>query len=209
MAWVIALALLGAVVLVLVFVPLRLRLSLQGQGDPSGAWALAGGVQMGPVSLSGAAAHGVSPRGQLHVFGKRVLQLPRNEEPAKAKRAQESAEEEKKSDGVYARLSRRIDPLELALFVVNERKRVKLGHLDLELDYSFEDVALTGKILGAVYALSGMFPGRVRIQQNVSWESVDRARGAMTSELELWPGLAVLDAAGFLLQKLGPKRLRA
>jgi hypothetical protein len=97
----------------------------------------------------------------------------------------------------------------MALFVVRERKRVRLDHLDVELDYSFEDVALTGKIMGIVYAFSGMFPGKVRISQNVSWDAVDRARGALSSELELWPGLAVLDVAAFVLRQVAPKRLRA
>jgi hypothetical protein len=205
LAWIALAVLLIGVVLVLL--PLRLHLSLQGRGDPSGSWMLAGGGQLGPLALSGLGAQGVTPTAQLHLFGKQIWQRPllellktKEEEPEQERGAVKSVR------GGYARLSRWFDPLDLALFIVRERRRVWVELLEVDLEYSFEDVALTGKVLGAVYMVSGVLPPPIVIRQTPSWESLDQAQVALVGKIRIRPGLFVLDSAIYVVTNLRIRR---
>jgi len=197
---------------VLFCIPVRLRVRLQGQGEPNGVWALAGGAELGPVALSGLAAHGMGPSVQLYAFGKRIWQralggAADDHEAAAAKPSNTQALRKARArmNAGYERLRRWFDPLDLLLFVTTERKRVLFGFIEIDLHYSFEDVALTGKIMGLVFVLSGALPA-VTVRQNVSWESIDRARAALTGEIKVWPGLLLVDTLCFVLRNVRRRR---
>lgn len=205
LAWIALAVLLIGVLLVLL--PVRLQLSMQGRGDPSGNWMLAGGGQIGPLALSGVGAQGLSPTAQLHLFGKQVWQRPLLE-PPKTKKEEPERERGavKSARSAYARLSRWLDPLDLGLFVVRERRRVRVELLEVDLEYSFEDVALTGKVLGAVYMVSGLLPPPIVIRQTPSWESLDQAQVALVGKIRIRPGLVVLDSAIYVVKNLRIRR---
>ena len=215
--WIVTLALLVGILLLLVLVPLTLRVSVQGRGDPTGSWALAGGGQLGPLAISGVAARGVTATVQVHVFGRRLWQRRLRELAASKQKASDDEEgalarAEREVDelrGRYARLERFFDPVDLLAYGVGELRRVRFEQLDVELGYSFQDVALTGKVMAAIYVLNGALPPRVVIRQNVSWESVDQAELQAAGAIKLWPGLLVLDTFWYVLKNVRLRRRKA
>ena len=70
----------------------------------------------------------------------------------------------------------------------------------IDLDYDFADIALTGKLLGAIYAFSPLLPQNVVIRQHPGWEFKDRASVAGWGSIRIWPGLLVVDAAWFVIR---------
>jgi len=216
--WLIAALVLVAAALVLLALPIRVRLRLQGKGEPNGFWALAGGAQVGPAAASGVAAQGVEPLAQLHVFGrklweKKLLELlardPDEDEDEKRSLRQRGEQAISKLSDRYRALERRLDPVELLFFVVRERRRIRIETLVIELEYSFVDIALTGKLLGAIYAFSAVLPDPVVVRQTPSWESVDRVSFAGSGCIKVWPGLLLVDSAWFLIRNVRVRRRSA
>ncbi len=208
--WIVVVALAAVAVVVLVLLPLRIQLRLQGRGDPSGEWALAGALKTGPLLVTGVAARGVPARAEAALFGRTVWSAkpsedePETEEPEseleRAQRGLSSARDR------YRRVERWLSPEDMLAFALRERRRIELEGVEADLDYSFEDVILTGKLLGAVYALNGALPDHVLIRQTVSWESVDRAEFAATGKIRVWPGLLLVDTVVFVVRHLKLRR---
>jgi hypothetical protein len=199
-----AVAALGALA---VRLPVRLQLRAEGRGDPSGAWALAGGIRLGPLSLSALAARGVPASLQLHLLSQRIyrreldqLLPPRPARPPgfglPALRAG------------WHRLDRWLDPPALAAFLLGEHKHVTIAALRIELDYSFADIAFTGKLYGALCALSGLLPPPVVLRQRPRWDTIDRGAAAVAGELRVWPGRLLVDTACYLIKHLKWRRPR-
>ncbi len=205
LAWIAIAVLLIGVLLVLL--PVRLHLSLQGRGDPSGTWMLAGGGQLGPLALSGVGARGVTPTAQLHLFGKQIWQRkllePAEKKETKSERERGTVESARAR---YAKLERWLDPVDLAWFIVSEHRRVRVELFEIDLAYSFEDVALTGKVLGAFYMIGGMLPPPFVIRQTPSWESEDQAEVALVGKIRIRPGLVVLDSTIYVIRNLRIRR---
>ncbi|MBK7582183.1 MAG: hypothetical protein IPI67_18500 [Myxococcales bacterium] len=200
----------------LFFLPLRVRFSLQGRGEPNGFWALAGGAQLGPVATSGVMAQGVEAQLSVHVFGKRLwgkklaeLASPRAEDNVTDDREAEATGALERARARYAHLERWLDPVDLFLFVTRERRRVELGPTQLDLEYGFRDITLTGKLLGAIYAFAPLLPDAIVIRQYPSWESVDRGSVAGSGSVRLWPGLLFVDAAWYLIRNVKIRQPRA
>jgi hypothetical protein len=211
--WIVFLAALVGIGIFLVLMPVRLRLELQGRGDPDGNWALAGGGQLGPLAVSGVAARGITAVAQMHVFGRRIWQRPvrelvqakpadRKQEPERAEPLERARAELRAMGRRYAQLERWLDPLDLLLYAAGEQRRIRIERIDLDLGYSFEDVALTGKVMAAVYVLNGALPPRFVVRQRVSWESQDRAELAFCGRIKLWPGLLLIDTAVYVLRNV-------
>ena len=200
--WLIALGIVVLLLVALVFLPLRLGLSLRARGDPSGAWAAAGGGQIGPLALSGVAAQGVSPRVSAHVFGKKLWERDLAALGEK-KTPRETAESAKRS---YDKLERWFDPLELVLFLVQERRRIRIEIFEVDVTYSFQDIALTGKTLAALYVLGGTLPAPIVIRPKPSWEAEDRADLALSGKIRVWPGLVLVDTTWFVLRRVKLRR---
>lgn len=212
--WLIALVVALALVAALLFVPIRIRFSLRGRGDPSGAWAVAGGAQLGPLALSAVAARGVPAAVAAHVFGKKLWERTLSELGKREPKADEADDEQPKTSALdgykrrYDRLERWFDPLDLMLFLTEERRRIRVEQLDLDVVYSFEDVALTGKVLAALYVLAGILPPPISIRPRPTWESVDRADLALAGSIRVWPGLLLVDSAWFVVRRAKLRKRR-
>jgi hypothetical protein len=193
---IIVVGVLVALTLLALLVPAKLVLSAQGRGDPSGAWALAGAAQLGPFVASGVGARGVTPRVEVRLFGRKLWAEQLGERKKQERPARPGARER------YARLERWLDPESVAWWLLDERRRFRVDQLVLDLRYSFQDVALTGKMMGAVYVLSGLLPPPIELRQEVSWESVDRASLALDGRVKLRPGLILVDSALFVLRNV-------
>lgn len=188
------------------FVPMRMRMRLQGRGDPSGAWALASAFQVGPLIASSVGARGVEPRLEVRVFGRAVYRRTLGE--LLSKKEPEPGDDEPvplatRVDRTIDRVSRahRRLPAENVLgFLIRERRRVRIEILEVDLDYSFADVVTTGKLLGAIYAVSALFPPQIVIRQHPSWEFEDRGQIAVSGTIVLWPGLVFVDSLLFLVR---------
>ena len=191
MEWWVVLLLAIAVAIGLLLVPLNLNFSLEARGEPSGFWAVAGGLQCGPLSVTGVVASEVKARSELRVFGRRVKTLH-----SKA----EGKELASKAAAGYRSANERFDLLSWAVWVLGEQKRLRLLRLDLTLTYSFANVMLTGQLLAATSMLSGVLPAPVRIISQPSWELVDKASAALDARIRIWPGLFLLDALRFRLK---------
>ena len=205
--WILALILtLVCALIAALLLPFRVHLSAQGRGDPSGAWAVAGGAQLGPVILSAVAGRGVGPKLELRLFRRVIWQKRPAEAHAAASTGGAPGRGERASrrslSADYSRLARWFDPVELGLFLVRERRRIRVEQLELEVAYSFEDPTLTGKLMGAIYMLSGVLPSEVVLRQAVSWEFVDRGSFSLAGRVVVFPGLLLVDTALFVLRNV-------
>jgi hypothetical protein len=199
-----------ALVVVALLVPVRVRLNLQGKGEPNGTWVLAGGTKVGPAALSGVAARGIEPRFQLHVLSRKLWERTLSQLlEKKAEAGQERATGKETLDELtrrYRAVERRFDPVELVLFVGRERRRIRIERLEVDVEYSFVDIALTGKVLAAIYALSPLLPPPIVVRQTPAWEFVDRARFSAAGSIKVWPGLLVVDSAWFFIRNVRVRR---
>lgn len=210
MSTVLIVALVAALVGVgLLLLPLRVRFSLQARGEPNGFWALAGGAQLGPVAASGIAAKGVPAELAVHVFGKRLWRKRLAELGARPEQAEQAEAEPERRPGLaerYRKLERWLDPVDLFFFLVSERRRIRLEPTVVDLEYGFADIALTGKLLGAIYAITPLLPAPLLVRQAPSWESLDRASLAGSGSIRFWPGLLIVDAAWYLIRNAKIRR---
>ncbi|MBE7480735.1 MAG: DUF2953 domain-containing protein [Polyangiaceae bacterium] len=192
----------------LVLLPLTLHFSLQARGEPNGFWALGGGVQLGPFAGSGVAAKGVPAQLALHAFGRKLWSRKLGELGAERAEPEEPAEPPAKTKlrERFAKLERWFDPVDLFFFLVHERRRIELLPTIVDLEYGFRDIATTGKLLGAIYAISPLLPAPILVRQSPSWESLDRASLASSGAIRLWPGLLVVDAAWYLIRNVKVRR---
>ncbi len=165
---------------------------------------MGGGGRLGPFAVSAVAARGIAPRVQLHVLGRAVWR--------RTLAPQRAGEQEAEGSGLraqwqqlqarHARFTRWLDPAQALGFVLAERRRAHVERLGAHLEYSFADIATTGKLMGAIYALSGVLPPPARLTQVVSWEAEDRASLKLAASARVWPLLVLLDALWFALRNL-------
>ena len=209
-------ALAGLVVLALM--PLTLSCNLQGKAEPSGAWAVAVGLGCGPLALSAIAAAGVKPFLTCHLFGKQIARFPisRWVRRTRARPAPSAPELEAEKAPALTRIERHIggwfsglDPLETLLSWWQKERIVQVRSLVIDVDYSFRDVALTGRILAGLYMVSAILPDVCQIHQTPSWESEDRLALGVDARFKIWPGRLVLDVARFVLKQRAQARHRA
>jgi hypothetical protein len=203
----------AALVLALVW-PVRLSMSGQAHGEPDGSWAAAAGAQFGPVAVAIVSARKILPIVTVHVFGREVVRkmLGRSQtEPPVATEAasqelepeptDESAESsENREFWLWRRFKQRVDWVDVAAQLLTERRRFRIGTLDIQVGYSFRDVALTGKVVGALYMLSAVLPRRIRLRHTPRWEFVDRWDFTSDGYLQLRVGLLVCDALWYMLK---------
>lgn len=188
--WLLGLALVVVAAVALLVLPVKVVVSLQARGEPDGGYAIAGGGQVGPFATTFVMARQVPVQLDVRVFGRRLLQRQR---PAKALKEAASGE-------LSGWLKRRLDPVDVALFLLDERRRIALDRLDIDIDYSFKNVALTGQLLAALCALSAVLPPRVQLHQHPSWDLAGRATLSLDGRLRVWPGLFIIDTLRFLRQ---------
>jgi len=209
--------LLGLFGLLAYWLPVALSSNLQARADPSGSWALAVGVGVGPIAFSAIAAHGVPPFLTCHLWGRQLARLPlsrwlRNRPKKPAPEASEPREKSvalTRFERAIGRFLHNLDVLD-TLLVWWEKKRVfEVRSLELDVEYSFRDVALTGQILAGLCMLSGVLPERYVINQQPGWDSEDRLALAADGRFRIWPVRLVVDVLGFVLKQSSAARRTA
>jgi hypothetical protein len=215
--WLLAsVALLALLSLLALFLPVSLSSSLQGRAEPSGGWAVALGLGLGPIALSAIAAAGVAPFVTCHVFGRQLARLPLSRWLRGAHKV-DSAEQKpamrpatwSRVEQSLARFFRSLDPLEMVLSWWEKERIFQVRSLVVDVEYSFRDVALTGRILAGLYVLSAVLPEHWQINQTPSWESEDRLTLAADGRFRIWPGRLLIDLAGFVLKQRSRARQSA
>jgi len=208
---------LGLFGLLAYWLPLSLSSNLQARAEPSGNWVLALGIGIGPVAFSAIAAHGVKPFLTCHLFGKQLVRLPLSRwlhrSPKEPK--PESVEPRAKRldltriERAVGRFFQTVDPLE-AFGTWWEKKRVfEVRSLELDVRYSFRDVALTGQILAGLCVLSGVLPERYVITHTPGWDTEDSLALAADGRFRIWPVRLAVDVLGFVLKQRSAARRSA
>jgi hypothetical protein len=183
------------VVIALLLYPYRLAANGELRGEPDGSWAGAGGLELGPVAVTGAAARGVPPFFQIHVFGLRVRSGPITSSAGEAPKVRRAP-------------SRYIDPYDLTVTVLRSVERLKPVTLDVGLRYSFRNVVLTGRVSGALHALSALLPSGVRLSQEPGWDAVDRFAISFIGAARVSPALFLYDGVCYILRMWRKERAR-
>lgn len=172
----------------------EIRLHVQGRGRPDGAWALAGALQVGPLVTSFVQAAEVPARVTLRILGKDRKIWPRGKVEQPTERKSESqAQTPKDLAGLAAKV------MDWLLFLITERRRIQVKKLDLDLSYGFSNVALTGKVAAALYALSGVLPAPIRLQHHPAWVAEDRAEFSGVGSVKVFLLALLWDTAKFML----------
>ena len=207
---------LGLLALLAYRLPISLSSSLHARAEPSGSWAVALGFGIGPLALSAIAAQGVEPFLTCHLFGKQVLRLPLSRWLRRPLEKRDPPELEPAKRGGSSRVERAIarffqnlDPLDLLLSWWEKERVFEVRSLELDVEYSFCDVALTGQILAGLYVLSGVLPDRYSINQIPCWASEDRVALAADGRFRIWPVRLLVDVLGFVLKQSSAARRSA
>ncbi len=193
--------------------------NLQGRADPSGSWAIAWGIALGPLALTTLAAPQVKPFLSCHLFGKQLARVPLSRFLERKKQSLEGdvqATNAESRPGLEAAQQKRgssflqnLDPLEAVLSWWESERVLALDSLIVDVTYSFRDIALTGRILAAIYVLSAVLPEGYEVRQTPDWESVDRGTLEAEAKLRFWPGRLVVWAVGFVLKQRAEARANA
>lgn len=199
------------------WLPVSLSSNLQARAEPSGAWALALGVGIGPIAFGAIAAHGVEPFLTCHLFGKQVVRLPLSRWLRRSPPKPEPTQTEPQAkplnltriERAIGRFFAKLDLLE-ALGMWWEKERVfEVRSLELDVQYSFRDVALTGQILAGLCVLSGVLPERYVLNHRPGWDCEDRLALAADGRFRIWPVRLVVNVLGFVLKQRSAARRAA
>jgi hypothetical protein len=195
-----ALAVAGLVALALAVLalPWRLTVALSARGVADGGWALAGGAQLAGLAATYSRARGVPGALGLHLLGRRVLPRPRKALPPAAPppRAREGG------------LPRWIDPIDLALFVLDERRRVAVRELDARVRLGLQDVALAGQLSGMLAILSALAAPLGRLRHEVDWSGDESLEASVSATLRFTPALLLWDTSRFVARSMRGRRRR-
>ncbi|HXK17157.1 MAG TPA: hypothetical protein VNG33_05130 [Polyangiaceae bacterium] len=202
MAWLPWLGVLGGLLLLALAIcywPLRFELSGRARGEADGSWMVAGGVSLAAVSLAFVGARGVPLQLSFLLFGRKLAwkahwgkQLVR---PV-PKRVQAASR----------RAWARVDPLGLALKLLDERRHARLRYLVLDLAYGFRDPLLTGRLVGAISALSAVLPAPIEIRQAPRWDFEDGWQIGVDGRAVVRPWLMLLDILAYVVRQSGHER---
>lgn len=167
---------------------LHFHFHTQGRAAPDGSWAVAGAVEIGPAVISFVQASQTPAVVTLKLFGlkRRWGVGQRLGQPSKP---------------WLTRRLKQANGLDWSLFLAKEKQRFRLQNLALELEYGFADVALTGKIAGAMYALSGVLPAPVQLVHRPCWRAEDRAEFEGGGAVDVFLLAILWDVAKFVLTR--------
>ena len=153
--------------LVAFFWPYRIDLNVQAKGEPDGGWLIAGGVSVTLFALSGVVGRGLPATLQLHAgrfrlwkgegFGQSEKESPNREDLVSG----------------YRRFSSWFEVASLPKLGWRLIRRMRILQLDCEIDYSFEDVALTGKLLAGFCLLSAVLPPPIHFRHQPDFAAAD------------------------------------
>ena len=191
--WVLLLASALCLALLLVLAAFELEFDAQGFGEASGAWAAAFGVTLAGVLVSGVWARQQPLKVDVRVFGRKVA-LPR------AGRRRKRKPKDGATEPVRARRRLPLDLTQAIELCVQELGRIEVTRVDAAVTYGFRDIALTGRLAGALYALSGVLPPTVHFNQTVHWDGAERWEAKAAGRIALWPGRVLFDVVWFMLR---------
>lgn len=196
--WLVLLGCGALLALIALFAALRIELDARAFGEASGAWASAFGLASGPCAVSGVCGRGVPLALELHLFGRRFpVKWRRRSVP---KGAAASSEKAQPSEPLSARVERFLDsPLELDMLRRGLRL-VELDRLAVDAAYGFRDIALTGRVAGVLYAISGALPEKVELTHRPSWDGSERWELSANGRFSLYPALVLLTVLWYMLR---------
>jgi hypothetical protein len=181
--------------LIAALLPWRLSIALSARGTPDGAWALAGGAQFAGVAATYTRARGVPASVGVRFLGVRVL--PQRRAPRAPRRAP------------WRRLAGWIDPLDVALFLVDEARHVTIRDLDATVRLGLSDVALAGEISGVLSVLSGLAAPFGRLRHEIDWSGREALEASVSASVCFAPALLLWDTGRFAARSLARRRRRA
>ncbi|HVY27291.1 MAG TPA: hypothetical protein VHB79_12115 [Polyangiaceae bacterium] len=192
--WLGALLALALLLLAFAWWPLRLDISGRARGEADGRWVVAAGCSLSGLSIALVWARGIKPQISVQLFGKKLSWKP-------SWRQQLARPVPKRVKEASGRAWARVDPLGLALKVVEERRHVRLRYLVLDLVYGFRDPLLTGRLVGALSVLSAVLPHPIEIRQAPRWDFEDGWEISLDGRAIVRPWLALLDIAGYVVRQ--------
>ena len=194
--WLVALvAALLLVGLAFAYFPLRLDVSGKARGEADGSWVVGGGVSLAAVSVALVWARGVSPQLSFLVFGKK-LEIKANWGTRMTRPVPERVK------AASRRAFRRVDPLGLALKLLEERRHLRVRYFVLDLAYGFRDPVLTGQLVGAISALSAVLPRPIEVRQAPRWDFEDGWEVSIDGRAVVKPWLMLLDTGVYVVRRM-------
>ncbi len=193
--WLVALALSLSLLLVVMLYPLRLDVSGRARGLADGSWAVGGGASLLGISVALSWARGAAPRVSVVVLGHKLKLEPRR---AKPKPEPEPQREKRPARGRW----RRVDPVGLALKLLDERKHLRVRYLLLDLSYGFRDPLLTGRLVGAIAALAAVLPQPIEVRQAPRWDFEDGWEAVLDGRVIVRPWLIALDTGAYVARHM-------
>jgi hypothetical protein len=203
MAWVVgALPWLGALAMAVglcvlfCYWPLRFDVNGRARGEADGSWVVAGGASIAFVALAFVGARGLRLQLNVLLFGHKLgVRLPRlGQRLSKPVPAPVKA--------MSRRAWGRVDPLGLALQLLEERRHLKLRYLVLDLAYGFRDPLLTGRLAGAISVLSAVLPESVELRHRPRWDFEDGWEVALDGRAFVRPWLMLLETAAYVVRRM-------
>ena len=178
--------------------PLRLEASLRARGTADGGWVVAGGLSLPATSVALVWGRGVSPQVSFLLLGRKLSWKPHWSR-------QLARPVPKRVKAASRRAWARVDPLNLALKVLEERRHLRLRYLVVDLVYGFRDPLLTGRLVGALSMLSAVLPARVELRQSPRWDFEDGWEVTLDGCVILKPWLMLLDVAAYVVRQMGSR----
>jgi hypothetical protein len=200
--WAVLVASGGAFGLLALFSALRIEIEARGQGAASGAWIVAGGVAVGPLAIAAVARARTPVHVEFRVFGRKLPPFARRLRRPRAPSSEDVAPQTEPAAPSEPRRARfRLGVLDVVELVAREWRRLELERFDLDLGYGFQDIVLTGKLAGALYALSGALPAPIRVTQRPRFDGADRWELSLAGALRISLGLVLLELVWYILGK--------
>jgi len=185
----------GCLFTLMCYWPLRLDLSLRARGTADGGWVVAGGLSLPLTSVAFVWGRGLSPQLSFLLLGRKLSWHPRWSQRL-------ARPVPKRVKAASRRAWSRVDPLNLSLKLLEERRHLRLRYLVVDLAFGFRDPLLTGRLVGALSVLSAVLPASVELRQAPRWDFEDGWDVTVDGRAILKPWLMVLDVAAYVVRQM-------
>jgi hypothetical protein len=193
--WLGVLLALALLVALICYWPLRLDVSGRARGEADGSWVVAGGLSLAAISVALVWGRGVGPRVTFLAFGRKLSWKPQWSR-------QLARPMPKRVKAASRRAWARVEPLSLALKILEERRHLRLRYLVIDLAYGFKDPVLTGRLVGALAMLSAVLPAAVDLRQAPRWDFEDGWEIKLDGRALVKPWLVLLDVAAYVVRQM-------
>lgn len=202
-------ALLGLALLLVLIChwPLRFDVNARARGEADGGWVVAGGASLSVLATAFVWRRGIPPQLTFFLFGRKLAWKPewrRRKSKPQPKNEQEQRRANRGRRGIWGK----VDPLGLMIQVLSERRHFRLRYLVFDLDYGFRDPLLTGRLVGALAALSGVLPASIEIRQRPRWDFEDGFAVQLDGRAIVKPWLVLLDLGLYVLRRIASPAAR-